>query len=481
MAFHELLLRQLKRSALDAAELPTELSQWNAFLNHVNASYHEFDQSRYTLERSQEIVSREMQELVDSLHQAEEIGRLGSWNRNFEKNIIQWSPETYRLFGRDPALGPPSFDEFYEYLHPDDREKHKNLFANARNEGIPFVDEIRIKSGDDFVWLLTNGQAYRNPNTNAIIGVRGTCLDINKVKQAEIYTKSLHKQLVHEARKAGMADVATSVLHNIGNVLNSVNVICTFLIDTLANSQFSNLSRVLTLLEQNKAKLGSFFIEHPQGKHVLEFIKLLADGWESDQKLMMGELKALGEHIQHIKNIVMTQQSYGGYLGVTESVNISGLLEDAIVITSPGQANKEEIKFIRKYDFNEPIVIDKMKVSQLLVNIIKNARESIIESNLPQKEITIATSKNENFLVISISDTGLGIDKKNLTSMFAYGFTTKKEGHGFGLHISALSAKEMGGSLRAESEGLGKGATFILKLPLNAPKAQKMAQSGSVH
>lgn len=81
--------------------------------------------------------------------------------------------------------------------------------------------------------------------------------------------------------------------------------------------------------------------------------------------------------------------------------------------------------------------------------------------------MTIRVSRQDETARITVSDNGVGIAVENLTRIFAHGFTTKKNGHGFGLHSSALAAKELGGSLRASSEGPDRGATFILELPLN--------------
>ena len=71
---------------------------------------------------------------------------------------------------------------------------------------------------------------------------------------------------------------------------------------------------------------------------------------------------------------------------------------------------------------------------------------------------------------IAVIDTGIGISPENLTRIFAHGFTTRKDGHGFGLHSGALAAKELGGKLSVESAGLGQGASFVLDLPFAPPK-----------
>ena len=75
---------------------------------------------------------------------------------------------------------------------------------------------------------------------------------------------------------------------------------------------------------------------------------------------------------------------------------------------------------------------------------------------------------------ISYIDNGIGIPADNLTRIFGHGFTTRKEGHGFGLHSGALAAKELGGALTVESDGPGKGATFTLEFPIQRPKGARI-------
>jgi signal transduction histidine kinase len=111
------------------------------------------------------------------------------------------------------------------------------------------------------------------------------------------------------------------------------------------------------------------------------------------------------------------------------------------------------------------ITVDKHKVLQILVNVVRNAKYACDESSNDEKRVTVCVRVDADEIAIAVSDTGVGIPPENLNRIFSHGFTTRKEGHGFGLHSCALAAKELGGSLRAESAGPGKGATFTLRLP----------------
>jgi len=369
--YHSTLMRQLKRFQLGENVLPQDAESWKHFLSSVNRSYSEFDQDRYTLERSQEIVSREMQTLVDNLNQSQTIAHLGSWQRDLRTGKGGWSAEMYRLFNRDPSLGTPGFDEAFVLIHPDDQEKLKSAINNIVKSGETFSMEIRIPNNGKIRWVETMGIPYRENSDGPFIGIHGTCLDVTARKEAEAYTQSLHQQLLQAARKAGMADVATNVLHNIGNVLNSVNVLVTILTETLEKSALTNFDKTIQIMNNNKLALGSFFTDHPQGKHLLEFLNLLSQVWTKDQKYMLSELSILNEHVLHIKNIISAQQSISGSKGMVEAINLSTVLEESLTMAMASEVNKHEIEIIRNYDYSESFLVDKNKLSQILINLIK--------------------------------------------------------------------------------------------------------------
>jgi signal transduction histidine kinase len=106
-------------------------------------------------------------------------------------------------------------------------------------------------------------------------------------------------------------------------------------------------------------------------------------------------------------------------------------------------------------------------VLQILVNLIHNAKYALDASGRADRQLTVRVGlARENWLEVKVADNGIGIPAENLTRIFSLGFTTRKGGHGFGLHSGANAAKEMGGTLQAQSDGAGKGAQFTLELPL---------------
>lgn len=297
-------------------------------------------------------------------------------------------------------------------------------------------------------------------STNYVLIIR----NITERKATEEKLSILNNQLIGAARQAGKVEIVNSVLHNVGNVLNSVNISNSILKDSFNNSIMHTLQDASSKIEKNKNNLIDFLIKDPQGIHFFDYITLLANTWKNEYSSIIKELDVLSNKIDHIKLIIQRQQSLDMDSNFIEQFSIKEIIEEALSINNllnvPGFTVETDFKFVSIFSG------DKVKILQILVNILHNAKDSLIESENAEKKINIKCSMNENnHLVIQIADNGIGISSENLKNIFLFGFTTKKTGHGFGMHASALSAREMNGSIRALSEGLGKGAEFVLEIP----------------
>ncbi|MDB6041014.1 MAG: sensor signal transduction histidine kinase [Verrucomicrobiales bacterium] len=274
-----------------------------------------------------------------------------------------------------------------------------------------------------------------------------------------------HKELVETSRQAGMAEVATGVLHNVGNVLNSVNVSSACVTENIANSKISNLARIAELLSQHGSDMADFMTHDPKGIRLPGYLGALAKHLSEEQVETLKELGHLRKNVEHIKDIITMQQGFARVSGLIEALKASDLVDDALRMNAT-TLTQHDIQVIR--DFNDvPLIqVQKHKVLQILVNLIRNATQACDHSGRPDKQITICVANGHGQVRISVSDNGVGIPQENLARIFSHGFTTKKDGHGFGLHSGAIAAREMGGSLKIHSEGPGKGAKFTLELPL---------------
>jgi C4-dicarboxylate-specific signal transduction histidine kinase len=291
--------------------------------------------------------------------------------------------------------------------------------------------------------------------------------EIQTRKSSQRELEAMQQKLIETSRQAGMAEVATGVLHNVGNVLNSVNVSATVLQEQLRASKLSSLLMTADLLRERSADLMEFLSTDPKGKAILPFIIKLAAHLAREQETLLKELFTLAKNIEHIKEIVAMQQSYARVSGVMEFLPPAQLVEDALRM-SESSLIRHRVQIIRDFAPVPDVAIDKHKVLQILVNLISNAKHALAHAAADDKQLHITIAATEPGRVkIIVRDNGAGIPPENLTRVFRHGFTTKKQGHGFGLHSGALAAKEMGGSLRVDSAGLGKGAEFTLELPVN--------------
>jgi signal transduction histidine kinase len=277
------------------------------------------------------------------------------------------------------------------------------------------------------------------------------------------------RSLMLASREAGMAEVATGVLHNVGNVLNSVNVSTTLLHDRASKSEIHTLLKAAELLKQRNGDMVAFLTSDPKGKLMPEFIIQIAGQLQKEQADALSELEQLAKNIDHIKDIVAMQQSYARVAGVIEKVAPASLVEDALQINLAALA-RHGVTVIRRFEEVPLLMADKQKVLQILINLIRNAKYALDECTRDEKRLAITITRTDRECVlIRVTDNGAGILPENMTRIFSHGFTTRPNGHGFGLHLGALSAREMGGSLSAASEGAGRGAAFTLILPLSPP------------
>jgi C4-dicarboxylate-specific signal transduction histidine kinase len=226
---------------------------------------------------------------------------------------------------------------------------------------------------------------------------------------------------------------------------------------------------VSALLRENSERLTEAFSHDSRLQQLPDYVAVLAEHLESEQATLGKELEQLLKHIDHIKQIVAMQQSYAKVAGVMEEVNATQLVEDALQINGAA-LTRHDVHVRREFEVTGPITTEKHKVLQILVNLIRNAKYAMDEARCEDKLLTVkVTPASSGSVKIQVMDNGIGIPPENLTRIFAHGFTTRRDGHGFGLHSSALAVRELGGSLQAHSDGPGAGATFTLLLPHQPP------------
>jgi PAS domain S-box-containing protein len=333
----------------------------------------------------------------------------------------------------------------------------------------PFVDlEKRfIRKDGSLLWVRATTALVRESGAVPVYSVE-FLRDISARKETAEELERVHKQLMSASRQAGMAEVATNVLHNVGNILNSVNISASLVIERVKQSKAPGVSRLAALLREQGSAIGHFIAHDERGKRIPDYLTSLGEQLLGDQKMALEELASLRGNLEHIKDTVAMQQNYAKLCGVTETVEVVDLVEDSLRLNA-GAFVRHGVALHREFSPVPPITVDKHKVLQILVNLVRNAKYACDESGRSDKLLTLRIEPAPAGVRICVIDNGVGIPAENMSRLFTHGFTTRVSGHGFGLHSGALAAQELGGSLTVESAGLGCGATFTLELPSSPP------------
>ncbi|KLN56420.1 PAS domain-containing protein [Variovorax paradoxus] len=369
-------------------------------------------------------------------------------------------------------VGKSDFDVFSEdHARPAFEDEQEII-----RTGLPMIGKVERETwidGRPDTWALTTKMPLRN-RAGQIVGTFGITKNISDLKEAERQIAEVHKQLVEASHLAGMARIATNVLHNVGNVLNSVNVSAALVLSRVRASKVPGLARAVQLMEDHADDLGAFLASDPKGKVLPGYLRQLASALVAEQNDAIEELAALGKNVEHIKEIIAAQQAYAGAFRLLEKVQIRKLVDDALRINAEALARRRMV--VEKEIAPVPeLLLDQGRILQILVNLISNAEQAMegVADREPRLALRVELMPGQR-LRICVADNGVGIATQTLPQVFVHGFTTKKTGHGFGLHSAVIAAHEMGGTLTAHSDGPGTGAAFTLELPIGTEGAETL-------
>jgi signal transduction histidine kinase len=328
-----------------------------------------------------------------------------------------------------------------------------------------------VKRSDDEIGVLVD--SFNEMVDQVAERTRELHEQVNAKERARAELVEAQQRLIELSRQSGMAEVATNVLHNVGNILNSVNVSATVVANRVKDSRVDRLVALVDMLQQHSDGLEEFLRRDPKGQRVLPYLDKLGSHMQQERQLLLKELEVLTGHIGHIKRVVATQQDHARVFGLIEDFSLSEIVEDAVRILESA-FERNHVALLRDFEENPKLSSDKHQVLQIILNLLRNAEQAMADTEKPGRLIRVRIRRQgEDRVRLEVKDSGAGLAPENLTRIFAHGFTTKSDGHGFGLHSGALSARQLGGSLWAESEGPGLGATFTLELPLAATTAPR--------
>lgn len=341
-------------------------------------------------------------------------------------------------------------------------EKNAELFFSIMSDdGLnnKIEVDIKLKNGEIRPVELSGCRYNHNKRIQLICIIR----DLTEIREQEKRTAEIQKEYREVSRHAGKAEVATEILHNVGNILNSVNVTISLICSRLKKMPVDKFSQAANMLEEYKDIIAK---ESSSGKGalVVDYIKKFSDKLSNTKTDQLNDFVMLADRIDHIKAIVKTQQEHAKLVSVIEDVDVNALLDDLLELNKVTFSNND-IRVIKNYGLIKPVVTDRHKLMSVLVNVINNARDAL-KGSPNMRTLNIDTVENEYNITIKITDNGVGISSDNLMKIFNHGFTTKDAGHGFGLHSCANTIKELGGELELNSDGNNCGCEVLLQLPV---------------
>jgi PAS domain S-box-containing protein len=376
--------------------------------------------------------------------------------------FIEVNDNATQLYGLDRetlyTLGPAQVSPDRQPAYREPGNYYWAMVEKALADEIPC--EVRL------VKLSRDGKQY----------IRGSVTDISARKEAEERLRELNERLIDASRKAGMAEVASSVLHNVGNVLNSVNTSAIAAMQQNRSLGVHHIRNIADLLCQHKDRLTEFFSTDQRGQLLPEFLDQLANHMDKNRNIVADHLKSLSGNMDHIKHIVRMQQNHAKLGCYVESIDLKLLIENGIGMVQAGM-DRHGIEIVRQYGNMGTVNVDQHRVLQILVNLLNNSKQAMKHIPADDKRVTILCNiDSAGWITIEVMDNGMGIAQENLDKIFQYSFSTRKSGHGFGLHGSSLAAIAMEGKLEARSDGAGKGAAFTLRIPQLSTEAERQGQ-----
>ncbi len=411
-------------------------------------------------------LNRDLQHGKNLLTLATQAAGIACWEYEVPTRTTLWTEndiESLRSAGID-IRGCP--DTLLAMIHPDDAAAAMAVIrtAMAENRRVCALRLRIITAAGNTVHLQAHARLTCDAH-GQLARVLGVSWDVTEQVQQEERRLDLQMQLRDVSRQAGMAEVATGVLHNVGNVLNSLGVSATLVLSGLRDSRVGNVQRVAKLLSEQGDRLGDFLENDPRGREVRGYLTNLGENLCAENRALHADTQAIVVHVEHIGKIVAAQQCYARRGGVTEEVDVAELVDKAITLNF---TDSTDVTITRDYQCAPRLTVDRHKMIQILGNVLSNARHALRDQTQGQRILTVRIrAMIQGSFAIDVEDSGIGMEGTVLQRLFEFGFTTKKNGHGFGLHASANLAKELGGELSGHSNGPGHGARFTLRLPLS--------------
>ncbi len=488
-----LLSRRLNMAFYHVEDLTEELKEKSVQLENVNLELKGFNR------KLEEKVTQRTQELKKNNKELQnEISE-----RQMAEQLLRESEEQFRSLSEQSFMGIfIIFDDHFKYANKaaadimghsvdnilaikkisfdsiifhEDLDQVNEQWQNYISEDNNFFQmPMRIITGNQVTkWIDVYGKSinYQGKKAELI-----TVIDITDRKETERKLEIMRKDMMESAHRAGMADVATSTLHNVGNILNSIKTSSHLINESIQKSPVHNLVKANELLRKHEKDMKDFILNDALGQKLLDYYLVLEKDFSTQHEQIQQDAIRLNGMVDSIVEVISAQQAYAAGASMAELFNVEEIVEDSINVQKES-LTQHNIQLNKNFQKVPAIKVQKSKLLHILTNLIINAIHALNYNDVSERKMDLSIAGDKNYVFIRISDNGHGINKENSNKIFNYGFTTKKNGHGYGLHSCANYMIEMGGEINVKSEGQGKGATFELVFPINGDKTKMLPSS----
>ncbi len=373
------------------------------------------------------VIFNDMTELLSSqenLSLAQHIAKVGHWEFNLLNSKLYWSDEVYNIFGVDKSKFSVDRELFMEIVHPDDREMVNEIYKSSLENKTEYkiVHRIVLKESGEEKIVEEKCQHYLDKSGN-IIRSLGTVQDITERKKLELEVQEKEEMMIAQSRHAAMGEMISMIAHQWRQPITVISMIANNL---LADVEFDDVQ------PQNVKKSATKVLE--QSHH-------------------------LSQTIDDFKNFFRPNKK-------TELSLVNDILEENFKIVGKSLENNN-IAVEKKYECRSEINIYSRELLQVFINILKNAKEALIENATLNATIIVATKEDEDKVYISICNNGKGIDPEVISKIYDPYFSTKDEkiGTGLGLYMTkTIVQKHFNGTIEAVNRKDG-GVCFEISLP----------------
>jgi len=394
---------------------------------------------------------------------ATRAAQAGVWEWQESTNELWWNDTMYAIYALPVGPHPPRHADAVAMIHPDDLAVAQAAWDAALQSSDQLRVQFRVVRQDGtIIHVDCLALLVVNPDSSQrrLVGIT---LNITERIEAEQRERQLQKQLREASHRSGMAEVAIGVLHNVGNVLNSLGVSITTAQSHLRVTGSDRLERVTSMINAHRDNLGEFFASDSRAKHLPQYLDALTEQMKKEAVGLHHEISAIDGHVHYLREIVRAQQSFARGSAAQDVINVREIVEAALALKGLDLNSAELTRDISQLP---DIRTDRYKLLQILVNFIANAGDAIAANEAGARRVGICARIVNEQVEIAVEDNGVGIPADILPRVWEFGFTTKPQGHGFGLHSSAVAARQLGGAVAAESAGTGRGARFSVTIPV---------------